>query len=422
MKNKKVFVNLKYKPDYKNELVATFRIEASVPLETAAMFVAAESSIGTWTKVEFMDVALKRKIAAKIFFLDQKKKIAKIAYPIDLFERGSIPQLLSSIAGNIYSLKEMTHLRLLDIEFPRKYINDFPGPAFGIDGIRKYLKKPKGLILGSIIKPKLGLDAKQQAKLSYTLWINGVDLVKDDENLASMRFNNFHDRVKLVLAAKKKAEKVTGKKKIYSCNITAPYDQMIERAKLIKKYGGKCAMVDIISIGWAGIQAIRNQNLGLFLHGHRAGHSAFTRDEKHGMTMYVVAKLARLAGIDQLHTGTVVGKMDGTKQQVVPLNEFLKEDWDHVNNLREDWGKLKPVLPIASGGMHPGLLEGMVNVLGENLVINFGGGLHGHPQGAIAGARACYQARELVSKNTPFVEVKKDPEFAELNQALKFWR
>jgi len=415
------FVEIGYKPKKDKEIIATFYVEPKgVSFQEAADAVAGESSIGSWTELQTLNPKLAKKLKARVFYVNEKKKIIKVAYPLDLFEKGSIPQILSSIGGNIYGMKLVKNLRWEDVEFPPKYMTSFMGPAFGIDGIRKILKIKHRVILGSIIKPKVGLTAAQQAKLSATVWLNGIDLVKDDENLTNMSFNRFADRVKRVLYWKKKVEKETKQKKIYACNITAPPEEMLARAKLVKKLGGKCVMVDIVSTGLDNVQYLRKKNLGLIIHGHRAGHALFTRNKKHGMSMLVIAKLARLAGVDQLHTGTVVGKMEGERQDVLTINQLMKEDWKSHNIVREDWSKIKPVLPIASGGLHPGLLPKLVEILGINLITNFGAGIHGHPEGSAAGARACRQAVEAIEREVKLKQYARDHE--ELASALQYWK
>ncbi|MBL7141805.1 type III ribulose-bisphosphate carboxylase [Patescibacteria group bacterium] len=417
---KNSYLRLKYKPNYQNEIIATFYLESKLPLKQAAIKVAEESSIGTWTKLTTLSARTLKKLAAKVFYLNSKNKIVKIAYPLALFEPKSIPQLLSSIGGNIFSMKLIKNLRLQDIEFPKKYINQYPGPKKGIEGVRKIINIYHRPLVGCIIKPKLGLTAVQNAKLAAEVFENGVDLIKDDENLTDLSFNKFNERVRKVLALKKQVEKQTKQKKIYVFNVTGPTETMIERAKLVKRLNGKCVMVDIVTTGWAGVQSLRNQNLGLIIHGHRAGHSAFTRSKKHGISMLVLANLARLAGIDQLHTGTVVGKMEGEEKDVCQINDLLKEDWQEFDKLRENWGDLKPVLPIASGGLHPGLVPRLIKILGQDLIINFGGGIHGHPQGSAAGARAAFQAVEAAMKNIPLRFYSKY--HPELKVALKHWR
>ncbi len=417
--HKKSFVNLKYKP-YKDDIIATYRIESKLGLKKAAIEVAKESSIGTWTTLSTLEQKTFDKLAPQIFYINHKNKTVKIAYPIENFELGSIPQLLSALAGNVFSMRCVSKLRLEDLSLSTKYINSFQGPKLGINGVRRLIGIQNRPLIGSIIKPKVGLSAKQHARLAYNIWTNGIDVVKDDENLTSMIFNKFENRVKEVMKLKKKAEKETGCKKIHVFNITAPMDIMLHRAKLVKKYGGKCVMVDLVSVGLDNVQVLRKLDLGMIIHGHRAGHSMFSRDPHHGMTMLVLAKLARLAGIDQLHTGTVVGKMDGTKEEVININLSLKEDAGINRVLREDWGKIKPTLAVASGGLHPGLIEKMIKILGEDLIINFGGGLHGHPNGSVAGARACWQAVELAIDK----DAKERPKeyFQDYRDAVKYWK
>lgn len=420
MKEKKKYFQLGYQPNYQEEIIATFYGESNNSLEELSEQVAGESSIGTWTKLTTLSDKVFQRLGARIFSLDKENNIFKIAYPLALFEAGNIPQLLSSVGGNIFSMKAVKNLRLENIEFPEKYIKSYPGPYWGIDGIRKILNIYNRPIIGCIMKPKIGLTSSQNAQIANQIFANGVDLIKDDENLTSLSFNKFEDRVKKVLELKKKLEKKTGQKKIYAFNVTAPVSLMLERAQLVKKMGGRCVMVDIISLGWGAVQELRKQNLGLIIHGHRAGHSAFTRNKKHGISMLVLANLARLAGIDQLHTGTVVGKMEGDKEEVRSINDLLKEDWQEFDQLRENWASLKPILPIASGGLHPGLVPQLIEILGKNLVINFGGGLHGHPQGSEAGARAVVQSIEAVQKDIKIEEYAKS--HPELKVALNHWK
>lgn len=413
------YINLDYKPNFKKEVIVSFYLEPDGKFSEVAEAVAGESSIGSWTDLTTMKESVIKKLRPIVFHLNEKEKTVKIAYPLDLFEFGSIPQLLSSVGGNIFSMKAVKNLRLLNLEFPEKYIDSFQGPKLGIDGIRKILKNRNRIILGSIIKPKVGLNPDEQAALSYAVWKNGIDLIKDDENLTSMSFNNFEERVSKVLKALKKTESETGRIKIYSANITAPPDVMLERAKFVKAHGGRCVMVDIVSTGLDCVQYLRKQDLDLIIHGHRAGHSAFSRNPKHGIAMLVIAKLARLAGVDQLHTGTVVGKMEGDKDEVLTINELLREDRGHFHCLKENWSHIKPTLPIASGGLHPGLLPKLEEILGADLIANFGAGIHGHQDGSAAGARACRQAADAVAQKITLKEYAKT--HSELRAALEQW-
>ena len=396
----------------KDSIIALFKItpQKGLKLEKVAEAVAAESSVGTWTQPKTLNKRIFDKLAAKVISINKKTNLVKIEYPIELFERKNICQFLSTIAGNVFSMKIVKSLRLEDVEFPEKYINGFLGPCFGLEGVRKIFGIYDRPIIGCIIKPKVGLSPQKTAEVAYKIWKNGVDLIKDDETLTDMKFCKFEKRVKEVIKVRKKVEKETGTRKVFVFNVTSPIDEAIKRAKLVKKYGGRCVMVDVVSMGFSALDYFRRQNLGLIIHGHRAGHSAFTRNKNHGISMLVLAKLLRLVGVDQLHTGTVVGKMEGKKEEVIRINEFL----------RGKFGKLKPVLPIASGGMHPGLVPKLMKILGRGLVINFGGGIHGHPKGSGPGAKAVYQAIEATIKNIPLKEYAKTHK--ELKEALDYWK
>ncbi|MDD2647110.1 MAG: type III ribulose-bisphosphate carboxylase [Patescibacteria group bacterium] len=416
------YLEPRFRPGWERFIICTFRLEPAkgAKFAEAAVAVAAESSIGTWTELITLTQKMKDNLAAKVFYLDPKSKIIKIAYPLRLFELGNLPQFLSGCAGNIFSMKIVDHLRLEDVYFPKKYVNSFLGPRFGIPGIRKILKIYNRPLVGAIVKPKLGLSAAGHAMCAYDCFRGGVDLVKDDENLTDQDFNHFTKRVKLTLALAKKAEIKTGEKKVCAFNVTAPTSEMIKRAKYIKKMGGTCAMIDIVSTGFSSIQELRAQNLGLIIHGHRAGHSTFTRSKNQGIAMSVIAHLSRLAGIDQLHTGTVVGKMEGEKSEVTDIDNLLKEDWGHFHSLKEDLSKIKPVMPIASGGLHPALTPRLMKILGKDLIINFGGGIHGHPDGTYAGAKAARASVEAAMSHIPlekFAETR-----PELKVALDYWK
>ncbi|MDD5163279.1 MAG: type III ribulose-bisphosphate carboxylase [Candidatus ainarchaeum sp.] len=413
-----------YKPR-QDDLVAEFFLEKGrgASFAEACQAIASESSIGTWTEILTMKPEIAERLSPKIFSLNYSSGIVKIAYPIALFEKGNIPQLLSSIAGNIFGMKEVKNLRLEDIDFPAEYVSSFKGPKFGIEGIRKILRVPHRPLLGTIIKPKLGLSPEGHAQVAFDAWIGGCDLVKDDENLTSMAFNNFEKRVKATLAMRNSAEKITGERKAYMANITAPYKEMLKRAKFLKKQGCEYAMVDIVSVGWSALQELRNENLGLILHGHRAGHAAFTRNPKHGISMLAIAKLCRLAGLDQLHIGAIFGKMEGKRFEVKKIGEEIehkivhKDFGGHV--LAENWLNIKPMLAVCSGGLHPAKVPLLLKALGNDIVIQAGGGVSGHKGGVIAGAKAMRQAIDAAMNEIPLKVYAKMHD--ELRTALEQW-
>jgi len=417
------YLQPKYRPS--GDLVAEFfmRPGPHVSFSEAAQAIASESSIGTWTDIGTLSPAMKRRLHARVFFASPESGILKIAYPPELFEKGNIPQLLSSVAGNVFGMKEVRSLRLLDINFPNSYIKSFKGPKFGISGVRKILKVKKRPLLGTIIKPKLGLNERGHAAVAFEAWSGGCDLVKDDENLTSMGFNNFEKRVEETLKMRDKAEKTTGERKAYMPNVTAPFNEMLRRAKFAKRAGGEYAMVDIVSVGWSALQDLRDADLGLILHAHRAGHAAFTRPREHGISMLLIAKLCRLAGLDQLHIGAIVGKMEGDAAEVEAIGEEIEHSIIRPNKgqhmLSEKWLHLKPMLAVCSGGLHPGKVPALVHALGNDIVIQMGGGIHGHPLGTAAGAAAARQAVDAAVQGIPLRQYASSHK--ELALALRKW-
>lgn len=407
------YLHLGEKVDPQKHILATFRLAAQGNFGEVAGGVAAESSVGTWTQVITQLKEVWEKLHARVLKADKKTGFLEIAYPLELFEPGNIPQLLSSVAGNIFGLKEVKKLKLLDLELPQVYVKSFPGPKLGVKGIRKLSGVFGRPLIGCIIKPKEGLDVRQHARVAMEVYEGGVDFVKDDENLTSQNFNPFKDRVAEIMKCLNDSNPARSSgghlNKIYAFNITASAEVMKERAEWVKKHRGNCLMVDILTVGFSAFQYIRNQDHNLILHGHRAGHAALTRDPEEGISMLVLAKLARLAGVDSLHTGTVVGKMEGGEEEVVTINKFLLSEW---------YG-LKPVLPVASGGLYPSLIPDLVKILGKEVLLNFGGGIHGHPRGSKAGAQAVYQALEATEKEIPLtIYAKAHPE---LKEALETW-
>ncbi len=393
----------------KGELVVEFRVKPArgVSMERAAEEIAKESSIGTWTSLSTMKARIAKKLKPSAYSISGST--AKIAYPPDLFEQGSIPQLLSSIAGNVYGMNSLQSLKLEDIRFPDSYIKAFKGPRFGIKGVRKKLGVKGRPLVGTIVKPKVGLNEKEHAKVAYNAWLGGCDLVKDDENLTSMKFNSFERRLRETLKMRESAESETGERKAYMPNVTAETGEMLRRARLVKKEGGKYVMVDILTAGWAAVQTLRDEDLGLIIHAHRAGHAALTRMPQHGISMLAIAKLARLAGVDQLHVGAIVGKMHGSAEEVKGI----------VKGITEKCAGLEKVFPVCSGGLHPGKVEALMRMLGKDIIIQMGGGAHGHPRGTIAGAKAARQAVEAALQGVPAGEYALMHE--ELAAAIEKW-
>ncbi len=401
------FVDLSYTPK-EEDLVCDFYVEPKgVNIEIAAGGVAAESSVGTWTELTTVKPYVE-KLRAIVFKI--KGNNIHISYPVELFELANMPNILSSIAGNVFGLDALGNIRLNDVYFPSKIVRSFKGPKYGIGGIRELLGVMNRPLVGTIIKPKLGLKTKDHAEVAYEAWVGGCDIVKDDENLSSQRFNPFEDRVVKTLESRDKAEAETGEKKVYMPNITSETNLMIERAQFVEDHGGRYIMIDILTCGFAALQTLRNQNLNLVIHGHRAGHAAFTKNPRHGISMQVIAKVSRMIGVDQLHVGTAVGKMSESRREVMENCDALKADLED----------LKPALPVASGGLHPGLIPALVDIFGRDFVVQAGGGVHGHRDGSVAGAKAIRQAVDAIMQGIPLK--KYAASHGELKTALEIWK
>lgn len=376
------FVDTDYRPD-PSDLVCEFAIEPAAGLDMidAAGRVASESSNGTWATLQVDDRVTD--LSATAFEMGDGE--VSVAYPDALFEPGNMPQILSCIAGNIMGMKAVESIRLLDCEWPEPLVTSFPGPQFGSAVKSELLDAGERPALATVPKPKVGLSTDQHAQVGYDAWTGGVDLLKDDENLTDQSFNRFEDRVKRSFEMRDRAEDETGERKDYLVNITAETDEMKDRADLVADQGGRFVMVDVITTGWASVQTIREYtaDLGLAIHAHRAMHAAFDRLEHHGVSMRVLAQVARIVGVDHIHTGTAgLGKLEN--EDTVGINKWLTS---------ELYGR-SDVLPVASGGLHPGIVEPLLSAIGSDVMVQAGGGIHGHPEGTHQGAKALRAAAE----------------------------
>ncbi|WP_435185188.1 type III ribulose-bisphosphate carboxylase [Halobellus sp. EA9] len=409
------FIDLSYEPA-DSDLVCTFRIAPAEGMDVAdaASRVASESSNGTWAALPtgegFTDMG------ATAFAIDDGEVAAgetteiRVAYPAGLFEPGSMPQILSCIAGNILGMKAVDSIRLLDCEWPEGLATSFMGPQFGSNVREEIFGVSDRPILATVPKPKVGLSTERHAQVGYEAWTGGVDLLKDDENLTDQDFNPFHDRLVESLAQRDRAEDETGEPKSYLINVTAGTNEMLERVDQVAAEGCEYVMVDVITCGWAAVQAVRErcEELGLAIHAHRAMHAAFDRLPHHGVSMRVLAQIARLVGVDQLHTGTAgLGKL--ANEDTVGINAWL----------RDDLYGLSDVLPVASGGLHPGLVPDLLDATGTNVCVQAGGGIHGHPDGTHEGAKALRAAVEAYAEGVS-LESKAD-ESPALATAIDKW-
>ena len=221
-----------------------------------------------------------------------------------------------------------------------------------------------------------------------------------------------------------KAEKATGNVKDALINITAETKEMEKRAKILHNFGFKYAMIDVVVSGTAAVQTLR-EKLGdykMAIHAHRAMHASFDRNTKHGITMQFLAKIMRLIGVDQIHSGTGVGKLVGTKEEIKAIASILRDKNVKERkgmNLEQNWQGIRPTFPVSSGGMHPGLVPEEIDIYGKDFVILVSGGIHGHPKGTRAGAKAAMQAIEATNKKISLEEYSKTHK--DLREALKKW-
>jgi ribulose-bisphosphate carboxylase large chain len=418
---------LKYKemgywqPDYRprdTDIVALFRItpQPGVEPEEAAAAVAGESSTATWTVVWTDRLTACEQYRAKAFQVEpvpntgpgtasEQQYFAHIAYDLDLFEEGSIANLTASIIGNVFGFKPLKAARLEDMRLPVSYVKTFKGPPTGIVVERERLDKYGRPLLGATTKPKLGLSGKNYGRVVYEALKGGLDFVKDDENINSQPFMHWRDRFLYCMEAVNRAAAETGEVKGHYLNVTAgTMEQMYERAEFARELGSCIVMIDLV-IGYTAIQSMSNwaRANDMILHLHRAGHGTYTRQKHHGISFRVISKWMRLAGVDHLHAGTAVGKLEGDPNTVQGFYDVLREPHNEVDLQRgifyeQDWAGLRKVMPVASGGIHAGQMHQLVDLFGDDAVLQFGGGTIGHPQGIQAGATANRVALEAIVK------------------------
>ncbi len=429
------------------DILAAFRLtpQPEVEPEEAAAAVAAESSTGTWTSVWTDHLTTLERYKARVYGLEpvpgrDGEYLAFVSYPLDLFEEGSVTSLMASITGNVFGFKALRALRLEDLRIPLAYVKTFAGPPNGIQVERDRLNKYGRPLLGATLKPKLGLSAKNYGRACFELLRGGLDFTKDDENITSQPFMRWRDRFSFVTEAVRKAEDETGERKGHYLNVTAPdCEQMLERAEFARELGSPIVMHDFLVGGFAAHQTLANwcRRNGMLLHVHRALHAVIDRQKEHGIHYRVLAKWLRLAGGDHLHSGTVVGKLEGDRESTLAVVDLLREDVVPADRSRglffeQEWGSLPGVFPAASGGIHVWHMPALVEIFGDDSVLQFGGGSAGHPFGSRAGAHAnrvaleaCVQARnegrDLGVEGTQILR-EAAAHSPELAAALETWR
>lgn len=402
-----------WQPDYEpkdTDTIALFRItpQPGVEPEEAAAAVAGESSTATWTVVWTDRLTTLDRYQAKAYRVEPvpgnpEQYFAWIAYDLALFEEGSIANMTSSIIGNVFGFKALKALRLEDLRVPVAYLKTFLGAPHGIPVERDLLNKYGRPILGATVKPKLGLSGRNYGRVVYEALVGGLDFTKDDENINSQPFMRWRDRFNYAQEAVMRAEQMTGERKGHYMNVTAAdMEQVYERLEYAKEIGSVIVMVDL-TMGYTALQSVSKwcHKNGMILHLHRAGHATFTRQKNHGINFRVVAKWMRMLGVDHIHAGTAVGKLEGDPNLVRGYYDILREQHVKADPVKgiffdQDWGYLPAVMPVASGGIHAGQMHQLLDLFGDDVVLQFGGGTIGHPMGIAAGATANRVALEAM--------------------------
>ncbi len=409
--------------DYGEYIIATYlaSFPAEVPIPLLSMALAVEQSTGTWVPVPGETPEVRRRHVAKVLgvyevpdfefevpaSVQTRNWFVQVAFP-EINIGAQIPMLLTSVIGNI---SMGGNIKLLDIRFPEKYVAGFKGPKFGIDGVRELLGVPGRPLLNNMIKPCTGYPLELGADLFRDAALGGCDIIKDDELIADASFNSIEGRVKRYMEIEKQVYEETGEHTLYTVNITDSVPKVFENARRAVELGCNALMVNYLAVGLPVLQALAEDpgiNVPILAHMDVAG--AMYMSPIHGLSSHIVlGKLPRLAGADVIVIPAPYGKAP-----VIP-DKFRNV----AKNLTFPLYHLKPTFPMPSGGITQSMVPKVVADLGTDIVIGSGGGIHAHPQGAIAGGKAFRQAIDAVLQGISLEEYAK--EHPELDVVLKQW-
>lgn len=417
------YLDLEYVPR-DDDVLGVYRVtpREDTALEDAAAALAAEASVGLWTELPAAPVAVAERLRARVFRLEGD--LVHIAFPGELFEPGNLPGLLAVVAGNVFGFGSVPAVRLEDLRIPLGVVEGFPGPAQGISGVRALLRVHDRPLACATVKPNVGLSPREHAALVRETLLGGLDLVKDDESLTGQPFSPFEERAGRVLEAVAEAAAATGEAKAWCANITAgDAEEMVRRAEAVRRHGGTCVVVDFLSAGLAATATVRCHcaRLGLALMGHRTLHAALDRWREHGVDSVVLARWARLTGLDLVLVGGRSG-YEGRRAEVRARCRLLREASVPVGDglfYPQDWGHLKPAMPVVSGGLVPRHVWDLHDAVGRDAAFLFAGGCHAHPGGSRAGAAAIRAAVEAAAAGVS--PERAAARSAVLRQALEHW-
>lgn len=390
---------------------------------SAAAHFAAESSTGTNVEVSTTDDFTKS-VDAIVYDVNPGNEEMRIAYPIELFDRNildgkaMIVSFLTLCIGNNQGMGDVAHAKMYDFYVPPRYLSLFDGPSKGIANLWKILGRPTvdgGFIVGTIIKPKLGLQPKPFADAAYDFWLGG-DFIKNDEPQGNQVFSPMKETIPLVADSLKRAQDKTGQAKLFSANITAddPFEIIARGEYVLEQFGEFSSHVAFLIDGYVGgpsaITTARRHFPNQFLHYHRAGHGAVTSPSSNrGYSAFVLSKMARLQGASGIHVGTMsYGKMEGEKDD---KKIAFMIDRDNAEGVvyPQDWMGMKPTTPIISGGMNALRVGGFFENLGHsNVIMTAGGGSYGHIDGPSEGAKSMRQAEQCWKEGADVYEFAKE--------------
>ncbi|PWK27637.1 ribulose-bisphosphate carboxylase large chain [Arcicella aurantiaca] len=381
-------------------ITATYYIETPFEVAKAAAVLAGEQSSGTFVAVPNETEELKQRFAARVESIEHletvtepaipganskdgkyHRAIVKVSWSIENFGF-NLPVMISTLQGNLYEITQFTGLKLMDIDLPESYGNHYSGAKFGIEGCRKLTNVYDRPLIGTIIKPSIGMSPEQTAEIVKTLAEAGIDFVKDDELMGSAANSSFENRLNAVMKVVNDCADKTGKKIMYAFNITGEVDEMQDRYEKIVNAGGTCAMISINSVGLSATKKICD-NGALAIHAHRNGWGMMTRHPLLGIDFKAYQKIWRLAGVDQLHVNGIQNKFWETDDSVVNSIESLKTPFYQHKN----------ILPVVSSGQWGGqAFETYRRTQTTDLLYMAGGGIMAHPMGAASGVTALQQA------------------------------
>jgi ribulose-bisphosphate carboxylase large chain len=413
---------------------ARYWIETAFPLEAAAATMAGEQSTGTFVRVPGETDELRERYAARVEKIEElgavdapslsgsglPKKLAgpvvrrtaevTLSWPIENMGP-SLPNLLATVAGNLFELKPFSGLKLLDVTLPPAFLSAYQGPQFGVEGTRKLTGVYGRPMIGTIIKPSVGMTAEQTAAQVKMLVEAGVDFIKDDELQSDGPHCPFDERVPAVLRVIDEFAQKTGKRAMYAANVTGEIDQMLRRHDLVVKHRGTCVMASVNSIGLPAMVALR-RHAQVAIHGHRNGWGIFGRSHATGMSFIAFQKFWRLAGIDHIHVNGLRNKFCESDESVIAsARECLTPMFAAPHNGCQ-------IVPVFSSGQSARQAPDTYKALGSmDLIYACGGGILAHPQGPAAGVRSLHQAWEAAAAGVALADYAKNR--TELRAALE---